>query len=372
MLKNFIDWDIFILIGREGTIWVDGLPIRKFNTIGEMLDLMISNLQDGKTIVLDEFQRLPFEILERIGSVHPKGKLILSGSSMSVVSRVLGEGSPLLGKFKEVNLGLLKPEDLFSNYPRSLDLDYAPYICDPWTVPMFGGKQILNDLYQMVSGVRYTVPSLVGEVFHEEDRNLSEIYQGLLSCIGNGISKPSEMAQALYNKGVVKHNGASQVSVYLKKLEEMGLIWQVGIFRSKRFQYRMTSPIFSVYYYIDSKYGLERGLPPYQEVKENLNRIHTLCMEHYLVSIMAKWIGGYLKYSFDPEIDGIIVDRKGRPKAVIEVKWGKIRKADIEAFKEKTLDIRAKRYLITKQTVKVPDLEILTPNKIKALFVNKR
>ena len=88
MLKNFINWDIFILIGREGTIWVDGVPLKKFNTIEEMLDLVISSLQGGKKIVIDEFQRLPFEIIERIGTLHPSGKLILSGSSMAVVSRV--------------------------------------------------------------------------------------------------------------------------------------------------------------------------------------------------------------------------------------------------------------------------------------------
>ena len=47
-----------------------------------VVDQVMKFLRSGKTVIIDEFQRISMGTLERIASVHPDGRLILSGSSM--------------------------------------------------------------------------------------------------------------------------------------------------------------------------------------------------------------------------------------------------------------------------------------------------
>ena len=369
MLKRFVDWDVYLLVGQEGTVWVEGADLGRLDSMDTVINLVMGWLENGKTVIIDEFQRMSMGALERIASVHPDGRLILSGSSMGVMSRILGPGSPLLGRFREKRVGLVRPEDLLGTLPKGLPLDYAPYLSDPWTAPLLGGKGILGDLHDLLGETVSTVPSLIGEIFHAEDRNLSEVYQGILGCIGSGATRPAEIASTLYHRGVIKKDSASHVSPYIGALKEMGLVKELRVHGKKRSAYRIGSPAFWIYYYMESQYGLERGLPKLSEVEDNLRRVHHLCIEDYMVETVSKWLGGYLEYSFEPEIDGIIVDRKGRPKASIEVKWGRLRNADVDAFVEKTEHIDAPRYVVAKRALKRDDVTIITPGDLRSMFV---
>jgi hypothetical protein len=89
-------------------------------------------------------------------------------------------------------------------------------------------------------------------------------------------------------------------------------------------------------------------------------------MEHYLVKAFTRKIGGQLRYSFDPEIDGIIVDRKERPLAVLEVKWKDLRKNDVSRFIEKTFDFDCDRILLTKEKsdLESDEIKIMEENDI--------
>ncbi|MCK5772763.1 MAG: AAA family ATPase [Thermoplasmata archaeon] len=348
LLRHMIEDAQYILVGREGTVWIEGNPDRRIRSIDELTQHVREALERGERIILDEFQRIPMDDLEWISSVHPAGQLILSGSSMSVVKKVLGPGSPLLGRFRERRLSLISPIDLFRDDRSEFGLDHAPYLSDPWTIPLLKGGDLLKDIYRLLEGTAYTVPSLVGEIFHEEDRTLSEIYQSLLSSIGSGRSRPHEMATDLFRKGVISKESPSQVSPYLKALEKMGLIESIRIFQKKRNTLRFASPVMTLYYYMDGKYGLEKGLPPFDTVKQNLRRIHSICMEHYLTRAFAKKMGGELRYSFDPELDGVVVNRNERPIAAIEVKWKDLRGYDIENFMEKTRDLDCNKIILTR------------------------
>jgi len=372
MLKRFVDWDVYFLIGLEGSVWIEGMDVDRLDSMDTVVDLVMKFLRSGKTVIIDEFQRISMGTLERIASVHPDGRLLLSGSSMGVMSRILGPGSPLLGRFREKRVGLIRPEDLLGTLPKGLPLDYAPYLSDPWTAPLLSGKGIHGDLHRLLGGTVNTVPSLIGEIFHTEDRNLSEVYQGILGCIGSGATKPSEIASTLYNREVIKKDSASHVSPYIGALKEMGLVKELSIYGKKRSAYRIGSPVFWVYYYMESRYGLERGLPKLSEVEENLRRVHHLCMEDYMVETVSRWIGGYLKYSFEPEVDGIVVDRKDRPKASIEVKWGRIRNADVDAFVEKTEHIDAPRYVVAKRVLDRDDVKFITPDDLRGMDVGAK
>ena len=368
MLKRFIDWDVYLLVGLEGTVWVEGADVGRLDSMDSVVDLVSRLLRSGRTVIIDEFQRISMENLERIASLHPDGRLVLSGSSMGVMSRIMGPGSPLLGRFREKRVGLIGPEDLLSALPKRLPLDYAPYLSDPWTVPLLNGKDILRDLYSLLGGIVNTIPSLIGEIFHSEDRNLSEVYQGILGCMGSGTKRPAKIASTLYHRDVISKDSSSHVSSYINTVKGMGRVKELGIYGQKRSAYRLGSPVFRVYYYMESRYGLERGLPVFDEVKENLRSVHHSCMEDYLVHVVSRSMGGYPKYSFEPEIDGVVVDRKGRPKATIEVKWGRIRNSDVDGFLEKTDHIDAPRYVVGKRALDRDDVTFLTPTDVRGMF----
>ena len=230
----------------------------------------------------------------------------------------------------------------------------------------------MRDLYGLMGGIVNTVPSLIGEIFHSEDRHLSEVYQGILGCMGSGTTKPAKIASILYQRDVIKKDSSSHVSSYINTLRGMGLVKEMGIYGQKRSAYRLGSPVFMVYYYMESRYGLERGLPKFEEVRENLRRVHHSCMEDYLVHVISRWMGGYPSYSFEPEIDGVVVDRKGRPKASIEVKWGKLRHADVDAFVKKTDHIDVPRYVVGKGALDRDDVAFITPDDLRGMFAGAK
>ncbi len=368
MLKRFVDWDIYLLVGLEGTVWVEGADVGRLDSMDAVVDLVMRSLRSGMTVIIDEFQRISMGTLERITSVHPDGRLILSGSSMGVMKRILGPGSPLLGRFREKRVTLVGPEDMYAVYPKGLPLDHAPYLSDPWTVPIIGRKDVLRDLYGLLGETVNTIPALIGEIFHVEDRNLSEVYQGIMACIGSGTKRSAKIASTLYLREVIRKDSSSHVSSYINTLKGMGLVKEIGIYGQKRSAYRLASPVFAVYYGMDSLYGLERGLPEFEEVKGNLRRIHERCMEDYIVHLLAWDMGGYANYSFEPEIDGIVVDRKDKPRASIEVKWGRLRNADVDAFVEKTDHIDAPRYVVAKQALDRDDVTFINPDDLRDTF----
>jgi hypothetical protein len=276
-----------------------------------------------------------------------------------------------LGFLKEHKIGLIHPDDIIKKLSLDNMVDYATYLRDPWLIPNMEGSDILHDLYNVLTGVRYTIPALLGEIFHEEDRTISEIFEGILGAIGSGHGKPSEIASILYNRGIISRDAPSQIAPYIKNLIDMDILKQIRIFKKKRAIYKMVSPIFSIYYYMNDKYGLERGLPPFSVVENNLIRAHSFSVEDFIVSALASSFKGELRYSFEPEIDGIIVDRRERVLAIIEVKWGRISSNDIDKYLEKIeeLGINGKRILVTKDSIQSNEISVLDPRKLRNIIL---
>lgn len=371
MIKNFVKWDYYFLVGQAGTIWCEGAPVKKFSILDDFSEFLIESLREGKSVVVDEFQRLPLEVLERISTIHPFGQLILSGSSMAIVKKIFGIKSPLLGLLKEHKIGLIRHDDIIKKLSLENMVDYSTYLRDPWLIPNMGGSDILHDLYDVLTGVRYTIPALLGEIFHEEDRTISEVFEGILGSIGSGHGKPSEIASILYNRGIINRDAPSHVVPYIKNLIDMDILKQLRIFKKKRTIYRMVSPIFSIYYYMNDKYGLERGLPPFSIVKNNLIRAHSFSVEDFIISALASSFNGEVRYSFEPEIDGIIVDRRERPLAIVEVKWGRISNSDIDRYLDKIdeLGIGGKRIIVSKESIRSDEIDIIDPKKLRNMIL---
>jgi hypothetical protein len=91
-----------------------------------------------KKVVIDEFQRLPESVVERISTLHPKGKVIFSGSSMRVIKKLFGSKSPLLGLAMQCKLGLIRPGNILRELSKKMDalqaIELAPYLAEKiWT-----------------------------------------------------------------------------------------------------------------------------------------------------------------------------------------------------------------------------------------------
>jgi len=364
MLRNFYQWDVYFHITREGTIWVDGSHITKITSIEEFTQFVISLLKSGKRVVIDEFQRLPYRVIERFSLQHPSGTLILSGSSMKVVNEILGKSSPLLGLIEEHPLGLIAPEDLVKKLSIPHLLDYIVYIRDPWLIPQFSGKSIYSDLYRVVVHNPHTITALIGEIFAEEDRKLTATYEGIIKSIGTLQGKTSEIASSLYARGLITRDSPSAVSPFIKNLEYMGLVKRIKLYGRKGVIYRMLSPVFTVFYYLRNLYDFDMRIPEFNEILENIKRIHALCYEDFVVEVVAELLHGYLRYSFVPEIDGIIVDKKERPIAVVEVKKGKISRSEVSKFLDKTEKIGGKKIVIAQNHVEIESIVSLTPEDL--------
>lgn len=369
MLRRFYSWDYYILAGRDGTIWVDGADIERFTSIDDMLRFLLRALRSGKKVVIDEFQRLPSNVLERAGTVHPSGTLILSGSSMRVVKDVIGSRSPLLGLIEEQRMGLIHPQDLAKALSAKAVMDYMVYLRDPWLIPMMDGDDIMKDLYRVITRTPSTITSLVGEIFREEDRKLTATYEGIIKSIGAGYGRPSEISSVLYSCGLISRDSPSAVVSYIKNLVKMGILKEIKIYGRKGIIYRMASPIFAVFYYLSDKYEMDYETPPFEVMKENITRIHSLCYEDFVVGLIAHILGGSFRYSQEPEIDGIIVDRKERPLAVVEVKSGSLTRSDVYKFVNKTKYIGGKRFVIAKNKIEYEDISVLTPHDLRNIVL---
>ena len=369
MLRRFYPWDYFVLVSRDGTLWIDGTDVDKFVDINDFINFLSKALNKKKRVIIDEFQRLPESVMERISTFHPSGTLLLSGSSMKVVNTILGKKSPLLGLLEEHSIGLIHPQDLAKEMNTKEVLDYLTYLRDPWLIPIMTGVSVLKDLYHVVVHTPSTIPSLIGEVFMEEDRKLTSTYEGIIECIGAMHGRPSEIASILYHRGLIPKESPSAVVPYIQNLVKMGILKEVKLYGRKGVVYRMISPIFSVFYYLRDKYDMELRIPSFEEAKENIMRIHGLCYEDFIVSALSEVHGAYLRYSHEPEIDGIAVDRKGKPLFVMEVKHGKITKPEVSRFLDKTENIGGKRIVVAKNRMEYEDVISLTPEDVKEMIM---
>jgi predicted AAA+ superfamily ATPase len=96
-VKNNVKWDKYYFVGRSGDIFVDDEKIGYETFIREA----IQNLENEKTIVIDEIQRLPEEFFDLLHNIGVKGKLIAITSTIWLTKSLLGKRSPLLGLFSE-------------------------------------------------------------------------------------------------------------------------------------------------------------------------------------------------------------------------------------------------------------------------------
>jgi len=364
LLKHFLKYDAYLLVRRDGTVITENIPEERIEDLNLLNRIVKDLLAKGKTVVIDEYQRLPHSFFDELSTSHPKGKIILSGSVVSTIHKFFGTGSPLLGMLAEYKLGLLAPDDALRQLKglKEHSIEYAAFIRDPWLVPNFSYTEITEDLYYAVTRFKNAVPRLIGETFQEENRELTKTYEAIIREVGAGYRRSAEIAHILSNKKIIKKDDARLIHPFLKNLVAMDLFEEVPVFLGRGYHYRIKSPIIELFYYLADRHNIEEREAPFSEVKENVQKIRNFAVQNFVGDFFADGLEGNKEISIIPEIDFIITKgRKRDPVLAGEVKWGSWKKDDVIAFSEKVKQLKCRKVFFVKEKmpIEVPGIEIL-------------
>jgi len=140
------------------------------------------------------------------------------------------------------------------------------FLRDPWPIQFYDG-----DVRDAVKAGFASVKGLVGEIFLEEDRELSERYEGILRALSVGNVFPKDIASFLGKT-------STDIKSFLANLIEMGIVKRIKVFGKKRWIYSISSPVIDLFYYLDTKYGISE----LNFDRETYNRVYKDKLPKYL------------------------------------------------------------------------------------------
>ncbi|MDI6738085.1 MAG: ATP-binding protein [Nanoarchaeota archaeon] len=341
-------------------------------SLEEFVSEVKSLLSEGKRVVVDEFQRLNEGVFEEISLLHPKGQLILSGSSMRVIKKVFEPKSPLLGFFMPIKIGFISPSDIISGLKGRIHedklIEFATFLREPWVIPSANGGKASDFVYSLITQSKYTIVALVGEIFTEEERELTKKYEAILSLIGSGVWKTKEITAILYSRKLIPEPSPNHLIQYLKNMEEMELVESIKLHKGKERYYRLKSPIMSVYYYMNSRYEIGAREISMEEAMPTLVKLLNLEIQNFIADLFAEIYGGRKEYyvSKDKEVD-FVITKRNKAEIIGEVKWKQIGKEDILKFKRNSEGLHGRRVLICMGGESGKDVEVIDRRKLLKL-----
>jgi len=208
------------------------------------------------------------------------------------------------------------------------------------------------------------------EIFREEERQLSLVYEALLRNIADSKRVSGELARQLYSERIIHAQNPSLIHPYLKILMDIGILEKIKIFNRRMYHYYHASPVADLYYYLDAKYGYTERATPKEQLMKTLRERMPHHIEQFIANLLAKTLGLYREKIVEKEweIDIALTDYQ-RLRMVAEVKW-KINPTtkEIQRIEEKLSRYRCQKILIVpnKETIdhKPRDIEIWDINTI--------
>jgi hypothetical protein len=362
-IRNYTKWNRYYFVGRSGSIFIDNERISYEAFSREVLQ----SLEREETIVVDEIQRLPEEFFDSLHNLGIRGRLIAIVSTLWLTKELLGKSSPLLGLFSEFGMKLIDEVDILVNLHEHVKdskklIEYSVFFREPW---LFSIWERAEDIFEILPNtVKLTVPSLIGEIFSEEERTYSRTYDAILKAVADGKQISSEISSYLYSLKLIPAEDPSLIHPYLKILENIGLLEKVKIYGKNKYYYRHVSPVTDYYYYLDAKYGIsEREIQPLQSRKvleEKIPHYVDQFMAKLLSKIMELWVEKIVEKDY--EIDVALTDFK-KLKIVAEIKWKKeLTEKELRKIEEKLEKYACRKILIVLS-------EDILPRKPKELEV---
>ena len=241
---------------------------------------------------------------------------------MWLSKRLLSGGSPILGKFKEFNVSLIDLDDVIRSLRGStrFRLEASIVLREPLAAQFYNESvsDPLDIATSVIIGLMNTIPALIGEIFSEEERILSRTYEAILSAIASGHYASTGISSVLFSKKLIVKDDPSLIQPYLSNLLKIGLIRRLKVFARNRYQYRVNSPLVSLFYYLNEKHGIaERDVRP-PEIKEKIREFLPLLVKDEVRHRMSVILGMEEQVSESINADGIFLAFE-KPVAVLEV-----------------------------------------------------
>lgn len=334
LLRKSVRPQAYILVTKVGNAIVEENEKSVEMSIDEAMNRVEALAKEGGCVIIDEFQRLRKGEWDRISLLHPDGRIIASGSSNRLVEDVFSKKSQLLGFFSPMHLDIASYADAVTSLKQagmgSKDaLVWGAVVRDPWIIPMVDLEMDASS--EIAKKAKYMVMSvngLVGEIFEEEDRALTAVYDSILRLVGSGMWKPAEIANVLSSNGMIGGGVATVIGV-MSRLSDMGLIRKIPLWKTKgsRFYYRSSSPIVSMLYYLDQKYSISEQ--NYTVDDRIVNMLMGKELQFCIGSLMAQSLSGRESYTVleggEGDIDIVVLDKRGKNAIKgYEVKMGPI------------------------------------------------
>ncbi len=364
LVRRFVSFDEYYFIARSGRIFK--LVDLSFESISKdvFLDRLQRDIMSDKTIVIDEFHRLGEEFMDLLHALKPeaKARLILITSSLFYAEKILRSRSPLLGIVTPVRIGLISPKDTLNAL-----IDHISNIEDAVKIALFAREPILLEnihsnmsfdefLDRLVIIMKNIVPGLIGEIFFEESRELTERYEAIIKALATGNQIPTQISS--YLSGLLDFRfTSSDIKSYLKNLMHMGIVRRYKIYGRKRYYYMLDSPLIDAYFYLNDKLGYGEVDIPHELVIEELKKLVPKYFEQFILDLIAEVLGGNIEKVRKNEIDGIITSRN-KTIASLEIKMGLISVAEAYKFLEKirNLNLKTRNIIIAKNKIKLHDI----------------
>jgi len=366
ILENYVSYDVYMAVRLDGSIWVRGMDIDHLGAVADVPRIVTRLLKEDRTVVIDEFQRLPMWVLEDISRSHPSGRLILSGSSMRVSHEIMGRNSPLLALLRPFKIGPISPSDLLvdlsTKYSPTKAIEHAPILRDPWTVNFFEERDPLKHLVEMLP---HLMPGLVGEIFSADERELTRTYSAILAIVGAGDGDPKKVARKMHERGITKTGASSNVISYMNNMVEMGMLERTKVYGKRKYDYSIPSFPMTLFYYLDSRYTISDGGVPFDGIRPTAENVHRSGIEALIADLLVEVVGGRkeLIKTSDREID-VLVTMRRKPALVGEVKWEKATRRDIDNFLSKVEGMRCRKVFVCRRRIESDEVEVLTPKDL--------
>ena len=312
LIKNYFKEAEYFFVRRDRSVfWENKKEILTYNEFLKILDVY-----EDKLMIIDEFHRLPEDFLDFLHYKSPKN-LILITSTMFLAKKLLNEKSSLLGLFLEYKVDLIDERDILINLSKYFEgkelIEKSVFLREPLLLRWYN-----VGLYEIINSLKITVPALIGEVFIEEDRKLTERYEGILRAVASGKQSLTEITNFLYSRNLIESQNPSCIKPYLNTLLNLGLLKRYKEYGGKGYKYFVSSPLIDIYFYLDEKYNFS---------EEDLDKKYLLekipfYVEDFFRNLLAK-IYNYRIFIINRpnlEIDIVLGDFK-RIKLVGEVKW---------------------------------------------------
>lgn len=368
IVETSLDYDEYFFVNRNRTVLDKNRSSTvSYETFGELLRRL---LEDGKTVVVDEFHRLGDDFLDLVQSAPREGKLILITSTLFLAREMLGNSSPILGLFNEVRVGIISLGDALKELQKTGItgknlLEMAIIAREPLAIDYVEGTDARAVMRRVVLGSMLTVPALIGEIFSEEERTVTNTYSGILSAVATGNVSSGKIANFLYSRRLIKKDDPSIIQALLGNLVSIGLLKRIRVYNRNKFAYKFASPLVRVFYYGQEKYGISERDVSAREIDEIIDVVMPRIVEDSVREYISDRLGliETIIEDSDYDVDGYLL-RFQKPMVALEVKW----KNHIERINEiesKLLKIDAQEHILV-----VPSKKGLEPQRIRIMDVH--